>query len=675
MSANWASYSRKDVVVVEFLLLGSVSLYFLSALGSLCLGRRPPGSWIVPLSSVLSSMMVALPLFSVLFSGAQVDFQVAWWIPVGSFHIHMDALSGWFVLILSLVSPAVAFYGRGYMRDRGENPAGAWSGFFLQLLSGGIFMVLISYDGILFLLSWEIMSMAAFFLVMFDHHREESRRAGWIYLMATHLGTAFLFFLFFLLGGKAGSFDFSSLYGLAGLANWAFVLALVGFGAKAGFFGLHLWLPEAHPAAPSHASAMMSGVMVKTGVYGMLRIMMMAQAWPQWWGWVLLLLGVISGIGGVVHSVVQRDLKRLLAFCTVENIGIVLIGIGIGVLGSGYDRSIGIIAICGALLHCLNHSIFKAGLFMVAGSVIKATGTGNMNLLGGLFKTMPKTGIALLPLCLAVCGLPPLNGFVGEFLVYKASYWTVVPQELSSVGLRVGGFVAISSLALIGGMAAMAFVKVYSTVFSGQARSDLGYTKDPGPLMGVPIIVMAVFCLLLGLFGSLPMLLAGSVASWVHPTELPHCSLASVMRISRVYMNVSLLSLVVLGVILGLYRLRARLQSDRSVSYGPVWGCGYNYPSTRMQYTGSSFSQPVFVAFSSFLRSHVGGSWPEGYFPGPSSFWTDSTGIFQRYFYDPMFGTVMKVVQGIKKLHSGGTHLYVFYVFVALVAVLLWSLL
>ena len=670
-----ASYSRKDVVVVEFLFLGSVALYFLSALGSLCFGRRAPGSWIVPISAVLSSMMVALPLSSVLLGGASLDFQVPWGIPVGSFHVHMDMLSGWFVLILSLVSPAVAFYGRGYLRDRGETSGGSFVGFFLQLLSGGIFMVLISYDGILFLLSWEIMSMAAFFLVMFDHHKEESRRAGWVYLMATHLGTAFLFFMFFLLGGKTGSYDFSSFGGLAGVADLVFALAVVGFGAKAGFFGLHLWLPEAHPAAPSHGSAMMSGVMVKTGIYGVVRIMTMAEVWPQWWGWTLLILGVISGIGGVIHSVVQKDLKRLLAFCTVENIGIVLIGLGIGVLGAGYDRSIGIIAVCGALLHCLNHSIFKAGLFMTAGSVIKVTGTGDMNLLGGLYRTMPKTGLALLALCLSVCGLPPFNGFVGEFLIYKASYWTVVPQELSSVGLRIGGFVAISSLALIGGMAAMAFVKAYSTVFSGQARSDLGYTEDPGPFMTVPMLSLAAFCLVLGLCGSLSILLAGSVASSVHPMGLSQGSLMPVVRISRVYMNVAVLSLILLGVVFGLYRLRTHLQRDRSVSYGPVWGCGYSYPSARMQYTGSSFSQPVLVAFSSFLRLHIGGSWPEGYFPGPSSFWTDTTGVFQRYFYEPLFGTVMKVVQEARKLHSGGTHLYVFYVFAALVAVLIGSLL
>nr|WP_321499815.1 proton-conducting transporter membrane subunit [uncultured Dethiosulfovibrio sp.] len=657
------------------MLLGSVALYFLSALGALCFGRRAPGGWIVPVSTVLSSAMVALPLLSVLLRGAIVDFYVPWAIPVGSFHLRMDGLSAWFVLILSLVSPAVAFYGRGYLRDRGETSGGSWMGFCLQILSGGIFMVLISYDGILFLLSWEIMSMSAFFLVMCDHHKEDSRRAGWVYLIATHLGTAFLFFLFFLLGGKSGSFDFSSFGGLAGVADWAFALAVIGFGAKAGFFGLHLWLPEAHPAAPSHGSAMMSGVMVKTGIYGVLRVMTMAEIWPQWWGWTLLTLGVLSGIGGVLHSVVQRDLKRLLAFCTVENIGIVLIGLGIGVLGVGYDRSIATIALSGALLHCLNHSIFKAGLFMAAGSVIKATGTGDMNLLGGLYRTMPKSGLAFLPLCLSVCGLPPFNGFVGEFLIYKASYWTVVPQELSSVGLRIGGFVAISSLALIGGMAAMAFLKAYSTVFSGQARSDLGYTEDPGPFMTVPMLSLAAFCLALGLCGSLSILLAGSVASLIHPTGLSQSSLMSVIRISKVYLNVAVLSIGLLGLVFGLYRLRARLQKGRSVSYGPVWGCGYSYPSPRMQYTGSSFSQPVLVAFSSFLRSHIGGSWPEGYFPGPSSFWTESTGVFQRYFYEPTFGTVMKVVQEIKKLHSGGTHLYVFYVFAALVVVLTWSLL
>ncbi|WP_236103322.1 proton-conducting transporter membrane subunit [Dethiosulfovibrio faecalis] len=659
---------------MEFLLLGSVALYFLSALGSLSFGRRSPGGWIVPLSSVLSSLMAVLPLVSVLACGSILDFRVPWGFPVGSFHVRMDMLSGWFVLILSLVSPAVALYGRGYLSNRGETVRGSWTGFFLQMLSGGIFMVLISYDGILFLLSWEIMSMAAFFLVMFDHPREENRRAGWIYLVATHLGTAFLFFMFFLLGAKAGSFDLDSLLGLGGMANLVFPLAIVGFGAKAGFLGLHLWLPEAHPAAPSHGSALMSGVMVKTGIYGVLRVLAMAQEWPQWWGWLLLILGVASGLGGVVHSVVQRDLKRLLAFCTVENMGIILIGLGIGVLGTGYDRSVGVIAMGGALLHCLNHSLFKAGLFMAAGSVIKTAGTGDMDWLGGLCRTMPRTGTAFLVLCLSVCGLPPFNGFVGEFLIYTASYLTVVPGAMSSVGLRIGGFVAISSLALVGGLAAMAFLKAYGMVFLGFSRSDGAAKADPGSDMVVPMSSLTILCLVLGLAGSASILMAGSVATAVHPLDLSLGSLTPLAEVSKAYLNVSFISFVLFGAGFWLWRLRARLQRDRTVSLGPVWGCGYGNPSARMQYTGSSFSQPVFAAFRSFLRSEVAGSLPEGYFPGPSIFHADTSGVFHRYFYGPLFGTVMKVVGEARKLHHGGTHLYVFYVFAALVAVLLWSL-
>lgn len=654
-------------------MLGSVGLYFLSALGSLFFGRRSPGGWIVPISTVLSSAMVALPLLSVLLRGTIVDFQAPWAIPVGSFHVRMDMLSGWFVLILSLVSPFASFYGRGYMRDRGETVAGAWTGFFLQVLSGGIYMVLISHDGILFLLSWEIMSMGAFFLVISDHHREGNRRAGWIYLIATHLGTAFLFFLFFLLGGRTGSFDFGSFVGLADVADWAFLLAVIGFGAKAGFFGLHLWLPEAHPAAPSHGSAVMSGVMVKTGIYGLIRVMTLAQSWPQWWGWTLLVLGVSSAIGGVIHSVAQRDLKRLLAFCTVENIGIVLIGLGVGALGIGYGRSIGTIAVGGALLHCLNHSLFKAGLFMAAGSVIKSTGTGDMDLLGGLSRTMPRTALAFLVLSLSVCGLPPFNGFAGEFLIYSASYLSVVP--LSSVGSRIGGFIAISSLALIGGLASMAFLKSYGVVFSGQSRSHLGYTEDPDQFMVFPMRALAALCLVLGLGGSISMLFATSVASMVRPTGLEQESLIPAIKVARAYMKVSILSTVLIALGWGLWRLRGRLQRDRSVSYGPVWGCGYTCPSSRMQYTGSSFSQPILAAFSSFLRYEIKGSWPEGYFPGQSTFWTETSGVFYRYFYDPLFGTVMKLVHEARKLHSGGTHLYVFYLFLALSAVLLWSLL
>ncbi len=660
---------------MKFLMLGSILIYFLSGALSLFAGRRYPWSEsVVPFSSVLASVTGAIPVLWVLFNGGAIDFYVPWHMPLGAFHLRMDLLSAWFALPLLLVSPLISLYGRGYMRGHMNGIPENAVGFFLQFLSGGILFVLLASDGILFLFAWEIMSMAAFFLVVHDHGEADSRRAGFVYLIATHLGTAFLFAMFLILGARSGSFDFGSFGGLGGLPDLIFLLGLVGFGAKAGFFGLHVWLPEAHPAAPSHASALMSGVMIKTGIYGIVRLLLWADAWPVWWGWSLVAIGVASGVGGVMYAVVQRDLKRLLAYSSVENIGIICLGLGVGVLGSRSASAVSCVALAGALVHVVNHSLFKSGLFLGAGAVISSSGTGNLNRLGGLSRQMPRTSLFFLLFCLAVCGLPPLNGFTGEFLIYLASYRTVVPHVLSSINLRVGGFVVISALALIGGLAAMGFVKAYGAVFLGEPRSGLKGAEDPKTDMLFPMAFFSAACLALGLLGSLLICAVEPVAAFVRPLSVTYGE-DILSGLGWVYLKVSMASVLFLLSMYGLWRLRKAVQMGRSEKFGPTWGCGYPYGSSRVQYTGSSFSQPLTVAFRSVLRTDLGGCWPEGYFPKASSFWTDTPGIFTRRVYEPLFAFIMALTSKTRKIQHGGTHLYVFYILVALVAVLFWSLL
>ena len=297
--------------------------------------------------------------------------------------------------------------------------------FFFNGLAASMAMVAVAANGVLFLICWEVMALCSFFLVTFESEEESVQRAGWTYLVATHIGTAFLLVLFLMLGRQAGggSLDFDTFLAARGhmgaAADVLFLLALVGFGAKAGFVPFHIWLPEAHPAAPSPVSAVMSGVMLKTGIYGILRTLTFLGAPHLWWGWLLIATGLVSGIFGVLMALAQHDLKRLLAYHSVENIGIIALGLGLGVLGVAWRLpALAVLGFAGGLLHVVNHALFKGLLFMGAGSVQHATGTREIDLLGGLIKRMPWTGRTFLIGAVAICGLPPLNGFVSELLIY-----------------------------------------------------------------------------------------------------------------------------------------------------------------------------------------------------------------------------------------------------------------
>ncbi len=288
-------------------------------------------------------------------------------------------------------------------------------------------LVLVARNAVLFLSAWELMAVSSFFLVTFEHERESVRSAGWIYLVATHLGTGFLLAFFILMGRETGSmnFDVWAAQGIhtQGLAGILFLMAVVGFGTKAGFMPFHVWLPEAHPAAPSHVSALMSGVMIKTGIYGLLRAFTFLGAPPLWWGWLFIGIGLSSGVLGVLFALAQHDLKRLLAYHSVENIGIIALGIGVGLLGQNTGSpALVALGFGGALLHVLNHALFKGLLFLGAGAVAHSAGTREIDRLGGLLKQMPWTAATFLIGAAAISGLPPLNGFVSEFLIFLGAF-------------------------------------------------------------------------------------------------------------------------------------------------------------------------------------------------------------------------------------------------------------
>ena len=315
------------------------------------------------------------------------------------------------------------------------------------------------------------MSLASFFLVTFEYEKPMVRQAGWIYLIATHIGTAFLIVFFILLGRQAGSLDFDKVSAIpSSLANIMFLLAVVGFGTKAGFMPFHVWLPYAHPAAPSHVSAVMSGVMIKTGIYGLVRALTLLGMPPAWWCWVLIGIGAVSGVLGVLFALAQHDLKRLLAYHSVENIGIITIGLGVGLLGINTNSpTLAILGFGGGLLHVINHAVFKGLLFLGAGSVLHSSETGHIDLLGGLIKRMPVTAFTFLIGSIAISGLPPLNGFISEFLIYLGIFKNGISARFASI---IPALVVIGSLALIGGLALACFTKAFGVIFLGEPRSN-----------------------------------------------------------------------------------------------------------------------------------------------------------------------------------------------------------
>jgi len=483
------------------------------------------------------------------------------------------------------------------------------------------------------------------------------------------VGVILLIALFVLLGHAAGSFDFAAMKRIgiaaAGLANVAFLLALGGFGTKAGFWPVHIWLPDAHPAAPSHVSAVMSGVMIKMGIYGLLRVLPFLGPPPAWWGAVFVLVGAISGVAGVIHALAQHDLKRLLAYHSVENIGIIALGIGLGLLGQRYGHpALATLGYAGALLHTLNHGLFKGLLFQGAGSVLHGSGTRHLDSLGGLSRRMPETATAFLVGSVAICGLPPLNGFVSEWLIYLGAFRAAADLPASGA---VVALVTLPALALIGGLAAACFVKVFGVVFLGEPRSDHArHAHEVGLAMRAPMLAAAVACLAIGLWPAGALALVAPAAVCLSGATLP-ADLGPLF-------NISLMATVLVALIAALALLRARLLKARPVTQAATWGCGYPHATARMQYTATSFADPVLAPFSSALHIRTEGGPPEGIFPNEAHFEKHVGDMAGERVLVPAWRHFLRAARRLRVIQHGRMQLYLVYILATLVALVLWQL-
>jgi hydrogenase-4 component B len=403
--------------------------------------------------------------------------------PLFSLSFHIDMLSAFFVFVIALIALLSSVYGLDYVKHFYKKYDIGALGFFYNVFIFGMLIVVTADNALWFLVAWEIMSVASYFLVIYDHKNPENIKAGFLYLVMTHVATAFIMLAFLLLYKYTGSFNFAALRAGAALApgsikNVVFILAMIGFGTKAGIVPLHVWLPSAHPAAPSHVSALMSGVMIKTGVYMMIRLFLdILQPIPAWWGLTVLIAGAASSLLGVLYALTEHDLKKLLACHSVENIGIILLGLGASLsflsLGMPALSLLGLIA---ALFHILNHATFKSLLFLSAGSVMSETHTGNMEKYGGLIKTMPQTALFFLIGSMAISALPPFNGFFSEWLTFQSLFRGIATLDFSAKWVFIA---SAGSLAFTGGLALTCFVKAFGSTFLARPRSrEAGHAKE-----------------------------------------------------------------------------------------------------------------------------------------------------------------------------------------------------
>ncbi len=626
------------------------------------------------IGAVSGSICGLVAALRVLVTGSAVSLSGIWHMPGGGLHFEIDVLSAFFLLPVFGLSIVTGLYGRSYFAGHG-GIASAASWFHLNMLTAAMALVIAAQDGLLFLLAWEIMALSPFFLVIFDDRKAAVRHAAWTYLVAAHLGTAFLLVLFVLLGSIAASSDFAA-YGEAlkdhqALRSAVFLLALVGFGVKAGIVPAHVWLPEAHPVAPSHASALMSGAMIKVGIYGLVRVLTLLGTPEPWWGWLLIAVGASSGVLGVLFALAQHDLKRLLAYHSVENIGIILLGLGTGVLGLASGMPLlAIIGFASGFLHVLNHSIFKGLLFLGAGAVGRAAHSLELEELGGLLKRMPWTGTFFLIGAAAIVGLPPLNGFVSEFLLFYAGFVAVLQP---AAAIAVAGLIVIVILGLIGGLAAACFAKAFGIVFLGSPRSaEASEAREVARPMRAAMAVLALLCIAIGLGAPLAVAaLAGVVAAMTGATVGTVSAALAIVTLPLAF-AVSLFAFLIAVAALA-WALRARRLAVAAARRSPVWGCGYLFPSPKMQYTASSFAQPLTTQFHMLIRNREAFVPPQGYFPAASSYASDSGDPALRLLFVPTFRWFDRVVTRLNVIQHGHIHVYILYVAATLIALLIWE--
>jgi hydrogenase-4 component B len=673
-------------VSAAFFLTGIV-VWLAGALASLALWRDAGTARRVACGAALGgSLLEAAGSAAGLVSGGVVTTTLPFGNPIFTWAVRLDPLSAFFNLTLAVLAAAVSLYSFGYLRHmEGRRNLGAF-GFFFNLLLVSLTLVFTASNAFFFLVAWEVMALASFCLIAFEHEREEARNAGVLFLIMSHAGTGLLLIAFLLLAAASGSVDFSSFHLLASrlepLEQGAiFLLFLVGFGVKAGLIPIHIWLPRAHAAAPSNVSALMSGIVIKTGIYGMARVFFdFYGAPPLWMGTTVLALGVASALLGVLYALMEHDLKRLLAYHSIENIGIILMGFG----GALMFRSLGqtnlaALALIAGLYHTFNHATFKGLLFLGAGSVVEATGTRNMEKMGGLIRRMPVTAVCFLVGAVAISGLPPLNGFVSEWLTYQAllaGFGTT--GSLTRLMFPIAG----SLLALTAALAAACFVKAFAIPFLALPRSEEAAEAREAPAtMRAGMSILAVGCVALGLgavwfvpvFDSITGQTLGVRTSAALVTArgfalspgTPHGGTISPVGIALLFLLAG-----------AAFAWPLALRWKRRTVRGPAWDCGLPGLTADNEYTATAFSKPLRMIFSALYRPRreIQAEYEVSpYYPSAIRFESEIAPPFETRIYAPLRERILAAANRMRAIQAGSIHAYLAYIFIALVLLLLFG--
>lgn len=615
--------------------------------------------------SIAGSVLGLYALKAPLYDGSVVVFSTTW-LHLFTLSFSLDSLSAFFLIPIFAICPLTALYSFHYMDQPSQQGRIAINYFFSTILTISMALVVTADNIISFTLVWEVMSLSSFFLVMHDYHKKDTRKAGYIYFIFTHIGAMFIFAAFALAYSYTRSFHFLSFAAIPeNIKMIVFFLALVGFGSKAGIFPLHIWLPHAHPAAPSNVSAVMSGVMIKMGIYGIIRLYASLGVSDLIYGEVILTLGIVSGILGVVYALGKHDLKRLLAYHSVENIGIILIGTGIGMIGIASDNMImASFGFAGGLLHVLNHSIFKSLLFLGAGAVLQKTKIRHLDQLGGLMKRMPTTSKSFLVGSVSISGLPPFNGFISEFLIYYGAFH----------GLNLGGspfiftILAILSLAIIGGLAAACFSKVVGIVFLGEPRSEKAANgSEPEATMTIPMIILACSCVIIGIFPE-PFIQAVCLAL----TSIPSIEFVTTNEMTVVIGNVAFATRLLLILFLISLLLRKIFYRKKDIATGSTWGCGFTQPSVKMQYTGTSYAMSIVDFFRPFVGIRTSYSGIARIFPGRTTYSTKVDDIAEKAMMDRLISPLLYLLAKLRWIQHGHIQLYIGYIVATIIVLLIF---
>jgi hydrogenase-4 component B len=673
--------------VIDYAFFGGLLAYAAGAAAGLIASRRSVWPRVLCFGlALLGGLLELCASILSLRSGAQAHWEIPAGVPFLVYGFRLDALSAYFILILSLLAVAVSIYSLGYVRSFEQKRTAGILGFFYNVLLASLTAVFTASNAFFFLIAWEAMALSAYCLVSFHHREESTRNAGVLYFVMSHAGTGCLLAGFLLLSAQAGSLEFSS-FAAAGAqltGPWQaaiFLLFFAGFGVKAGIIPLHIWLPEAHPVAPSNISALMSGIVIKCGIYGMARTFFEFLGMPPLWaGTMVLIVGVVSSLLGVLYALMEHDLKRLLAYHSIENIGIILIGFGAAMmfLSLGYQR-LAAIALIAGLYHTMNHAIFKCLLFLGAGSVLHGAQTRNMEEMGGLIARMPRTAFCFLVGAIAISGLPPLNGFVSEWLTYQAllaGFGTT--ESLTRVLFPVAG----ALLALTAALAATCFVKAFGITFLALPRSENAErARESDSFMVTAMALLAVACVALGLGATLFLPVFDGITARLAGAEVSHDLISAgglALSAGSARGTVSpagiAATLVFLSAIPGL--LWALRGSKGKRVTGPTWDCGLPGLTSENEYTAFAFSKPLRMIFAALYqpRREIQAEYEVSlYYPKTIRFESEIESPFEERLYVPVQRVILALARRMRGIQAGSIHAYLAYIFVTLILLLLYG--